>query len=396
MNTTPGAPASPPAKRTRRSEAAPQLGLRQAGDLIGTVYQGVMERVPWSTLLWQVRGLLGANWTTLILRPPSANMPARIINAGPTGVTVEEGQWTSFNVFAMDPMTNLPTGRMVTVEDMIGDTNWLTCEFYKMFVEPYDIRYLMGADIRTDDGVDCRLRVCRPPGGKPFGTPDKSICEFLLPHLSRAVELHTRLTSLDSERRLFAATVDRMLVGTVLLDEEGNVFKTNAVADEILAQEDGLRLTRKGLEATYGAEDRELQRLIRHALTGIASTAEAVGQAMSITRPSGRGKLGIAVRANPMTELSEGRQWPAVTVFMRDPDRKSQGSVEALRNLYGLTPAEALLSLQLIEGLTLDEAADQLNIRKNTARAHLRSIFSKTNVTRQTSLVSLLLSSMTS
>jgi DNA-binding CsgD family transcriptional regulator len=61
-----------------------------------------------------------------------------------------------------------------------------------------------------------------------------------------------------------------------------------------------------------------------------------------------------------------------------------------------LTPAEALLSLQLAEGLTLDEAADQLNIRKNTARAHLRSIFSKTSVTRQTSLVSLLLNSMTS
>jgi DNA-binding CsgD family transcriptional regulator/PAS domain-containing protein len=355
-----------------------------------------MERVPWSTLLWRVRGLLGANWTTLILRPPSGNIPARIINAGPTGVTVEEGQWTSFNVFAMDPMTNLPSGRMVAVEEMIGDTNWLTCEFYKMFVEPYDIRYLMGADIRTDDGVDCRLRVCRPPGSKPFGVPDKAICEFLLPHLSRAVELHTRLTALDSERRLFAATVDRMLVGTVLLDEEGNVFKTNAIADEILAQEDGLRLTRKGLEATYGAEDRELQRLIRHALAGIASTAEAVGQAMSVTRPSGRGKLGIAVRANPMTQLSEGRHWPAVTVFMRDPDRKSQGSVDALRNLYGLTPAEALLSLQLIEGLTLDEAAEQLNIRKNTARAHLRSIFSKTNVTRQTSLVTLLLSSMTS
>ena len=43
-----------------------------------------------------------------------------------------------------------------------------------------------------------------------------------------------------------------------------------------------------------------------------------------------------------------------------------------------------------------DEAAEQLNIRKNTARAHLRSIFSKTNVTRQTSLVTLLLSSMSS
>ena len=373
-----------------------QLSVRQASDLIGTVYQGMVETVPWSSLLWQVRGLLGANWVTMIVRPPSENAQARIINAGPTGVTIAEGQWTSYNIFAIDPMVNLPAGRMVTVEEMIGDTNWLTCEFYKLFVEPYDIRYLMGADIRTDDGVDCRFRICRPPSSRPFSDADKRVGELLLPHLRRSVELHAKLDALDSERRLFAATVDRMLVGTVILDAEGGIFKTNRVADEILAENDGLRLGRGGLQANYPAEDKELQRLIKLALAGIASTAEAVGQAMSITRPSGHSKLGIAVRTNPMNEWSEGKRWPAVTVFLRDPDRKSQGSVDILRKLYGLTPSEALLSMQLVEGLTLDEAADQLNIRKNTARAHLRSIFSKTNVTRQTSLVSLLMGSMSS
>jgi DNA-binding CsgD family transcriptional regulator len=383
-------------KPTRREADLP-LTLRQASDLIGTVYQGMVESVPWSSLLWQARGLLSCNWATLILRPPlSESSQARIINAGPTGVTIAEGHWTSFNVFAIDPMVNLPFDRMVTVDEMIGDTNWLTCEFFKLFVEPYDIRHLMGADIRTDEGVDCRLRLCRPASAKPFSAVDKRVGDFLLPHLRRAVELHSKLDAIESERRLFAATVDRMLVGTVILDAEGAIFKTNTVADEILAENDGLRLAGGELRANYPAEDRELQRLIKQALEGIASTAQAVGQAMSITRPSGKGKLGIAVRTNPMNEWSEGKRWPAVSVFLRDPDRKAQGSVDVLRKLYGLTPAEALLSMQLVEGLTLDEAAEQLNIRKNTARAHLRSIFSKTNVTRQTSLVSLLLSSMSS
>jgi DNA-binding CsgD family transcriptional regulator len=376
-------------------EGEVQLTVRQASDLIGMVYQGMVEAIPWSSLLWQLRGVMGANWVTLIVRPPaSETSQARIINAGPTGVTVADSHWTSYGAFAMDPMVNLPSGRMVTVEEMIGDTHWLTCEFYKIFVEPYDIRYLMGADISTDDGVDCRFRVCRPPSAKPFSDVEKRIGELLLPHLRRAVELHVKLDALDSERRLFAATVDRLLVGTVILDAQGAIFKTNQVADEVLAEEDGLRLGRGGLQATYPTEDKELQRLIKQALAGISSTAQAVGQAMSITRPSGRGKLGVAVRTNPMNEWSEGKRWPAVTVYLRDPDRKAPGSVDVLRKLYGLTPAEALLCMQLVEGLTLDEAADQLNIRKNTARAHLRSIFSKTNVTRQTSLVSLLMSSM--
>ena len=378
----------------RDPSGGPHLTVRQASDLIGTIYQGMVENIPWSGFLWQMRGMLAANWVTMILRPPTENSQARIINAGPTGVTIAGGQWVTSSIFALDPMVNLPAGRMVTVEEMIGDTTWLNCEFYKLFVEPEDIRYLMGADIRTDDGVDCRFRVCRPPSSRPFGTGDKGACELLLPHLRRAVQLHSKLDAIDSERRLFATTIDRMLVGTVILDAEGAIFKTNGVADDILADDDGLRLVGGALKATYSAEDRELQRLIKQALEGITSTAQAVGQATSISRPSGRGKLGIVVRSNPMNEWSEGKKWPAVTVFMRDPDRKAPGSVEILRKLYGFTPAEALLALQLVEGLTLDEAADQLNIRKNTARAHLRAIFAKTNVTRQTSLVSLLMGSM--
>ncbi len=48
----------------------------------------------------------------------------------------------------------------------------------------------------------------------------------------------------------------------------------------------------------------------------------------------------------------------------------------------------------LANGLTLDEASEELDISRNTARAHLRSIFSKTGVTRQTVLVRLILRSV--
>jgi DNA-binding CsgD family transcriptional regulator len=65
-----------------------------------------------------------------------------------------------------------------------------------------------------------------------------------------------------------------------------------------------------------------------------------------------------------------------------------------VRRLFDLTPAEASLALALADGLTLDQAAERLKIRKNTARAHLRAIFAKIGVTRQTTLVRLLLSSV--
>ena len=50
--------------------------------------------------------------------------------------------------------------------------------------------------------------------------------------------------------------------------------------------------------------------------------------------------------------------------------------------------------MELANGLSLEEAAEVLNIRRNTARAHLRSIFSKTGVRRQTELVRIMLNSV--
>ena len=57
-------------------------------------------------------------------------------------------------------------------------------------------------------------------------------------------------------------------------------------------------------------------------------------------------------------------------------------------------PTSYQLAMLLANGLTLDEASDALGISHNTARAHLRSTFSKTGVTRQTMLVRLILRSV--
>ncbi|MFT4046661.1 MAG: hypothetical protein QM661_08195 [Solimonas sp.] len=109
---------------------------------------------------------------------------------------------------------------------------------------------------------------------------------------------------------------------------------------------------------------------------------QGLAEAMAVTRPSGRTKLGILVRAIPLGRWSESKQRPAVAVSLRDPEANAAQPSQALvRRLFGLTRMEAQLALLLTEGCTLDEAAEKMNVRRNTARTHLRSIFCKTGVT---------------
>jgi DNA-binding CsgD family transcriptional regulator len=62
-------------------------------------------------------------------------------------------------------------------------------------------------------------------------------------------------------------------------------------------------------------------------------------------------------------------------------------SHDVLTRLYGLTRTEAKLVQLLVAGLTLDEAATDLNVSVNTAHTHLKLVFHKTGVNRQAQLV---------
>lgn len=359
------------------------------------MYQGPLEAVPWGGALVMLRELLKANWATLILRPASADQPALLVRAGERGPEVYNAAYSHYQVFSTDPFVGLPTERVVTMDEMIDTATVMSGEFYRAFLKPNDIRYILGADIVTEGGADCRLRITRTPGGRDFSPSDKTLCQSLLPHLKRAVTLHSRMELIETERQLYSTTMDRMLVGTVVFDEKGSVMRTNQVADSLLTEKDGIRIVQNTLHADYPVEDRELQRLIKLALSA-TTTRPAVPEAMSLTRRSGRGSLGVLVRPVPLGAWSEDTHRPTAVAFIRDPDRKSQLSQEMIRHLFGLTGAEATLALLLANGLTLDEAAAELGIRKNTIRAHLRSIFAKTGVRRQTTLMHLLLSSVAS
>ena len=387
--------ASKAASKRRLTTVAEAEYLAQLDLLLGAIYEGPTESPPWNSALQMMRDTLLAAHVTLILRPPSQDSAGVMINTGP--ITTQGVESYESHFFATDPFVRLQEGEVLTAEELIGK-QWLESSIYNEYLKPLGIRHLLGADIYTKDGIECRLRITRPLESKSFSPDDKALVRFLLPHLKRSIQLHARLDFLETERQLFAGTVNRMLLGIVSFDQNGAVLETNQEARRILAEKDGIWQSGNTLAVESSQEGRELQRMIRAAIAdNSGGEGSAVVEAMSISRPSGRSKLGVLVRAIPMGRYSESRHRPAAAVFLRDSEANAaQPSQELVRRLFGLTRMEAQLALLLAEGNTLDEAAEKMNVRRNTARTHLRSIFCKTGVTRQTMLVRLLLNSVMS
>ncbi|MES2262040.1 MAG: helix-turn-helix transcriptional regulator [Pseudomonadota bacterium] len=383
-----------PAPRLFDTAALPSDHL---STLLGLIYQGPMEETPWASALEYIRRQLDASFATLVLRTPASTRPGLIVNASIYGASLPGEPAYSNDYYALCPFLDLPADQVRTADELFGADGWHASPFYRQYLQALDLRYILAANIRTDDGVECAFFVSRSHGMQDYSAAERDYVAVLLPHLKRAVSLHAQLDAVESERALYAGTIDSMLIGTVILDEAGKVLKSNNAADGLIAAGDGIVLGHGVLGACCPVENRQFQKTIRLALARHVAASSAPVEVCTLSRNSGKAPLSVLIRPIPLNYYArQSHRRPAVAVFIRDPVSTSQTSRDCMRKLFKLTRTETELALLLVDGLTLDQAAIELGIMKNTVRAHLRGIFTKTGATRQATLVKTLLSSVIS
>ena len=373
------------------SAGVPGLDARRLADLLGQIYEAALEPSAWVTCLESIRDQFAANYVSLIVRPGSGDDLGLIVSAAGESRTIDPHN----PPLALSPFSGLTPDRLVTVDDVLTLTDWRASTYYRDWCAPHGVFHVMAVDLQTRDGGAYGLRITRDEASPAFTTEDRARCELLLPHLRRALNLHLSVNQDRKVNLLYSEAMAHLMVGVIVLDEHGRVLESNAMAKAIIAMADGLRISDNGLEATYGADNRKLQRLVREVLdsAGKPSRLRPV-DAISVSRPSGKVSWGLVVQAMAPDQWTEGKHRPSAAVFVRDSDSKTSPPLRVAQELFQLTAAESMLAIQLANGLSLEEAAEALNIRRNTARAHLRSIFSKTGVRRQTELVRIFLNSV--
>jgi DNA-binding CsgD family transcriptional regulator len=166
------------------------------------------------------------------------------------------------------------------------------------------------------------------------------------------------------------------------------------MADSILRSRDGLVLDANELRASNVCSTGELRAAISAATSTTRSgNACETRTAALLPRPSGRRSLFVLAAPLPRNGVPIGSQVAAAAVFVTDPERPPATQVEAIRSMFRLTPSEARLVQCLVEGLSLEDAADRLSIQVETARKRVKSVFQKTDTHRQAELISLVLMS---
>lgn len=368
------------------------LSLADYDELLAELYDAAIDDHSWSLCLGRVRELFKANFVTLILRTPVEGEKGLMVVAGDI-----EGQGRISYVaypHTQTPFVNCPLNEVFTVSDIMPYSSWRESHYYQKHCKPQGVYHVMGVDVTPACGGVFRFRITRPEGSSDFSEADQALCSSLVPHLRRVLHIHNLLGRNESLNSLYSQAISRLSIGTLVLDDSGRILESNRIVREMLESGDGLKTVGGRLEAVYPGDNKRLYQALRSALQSAEQKQPTLAEALSISRPSGQVSLGLVVEPVPQHEWADGKGQPSVVVYVRDAVGKSMLSGTMTRQVFGFTPSESALAMELANGLSLEEAANSLGVRRNTARAHLRAIFSKTGVRRQTELVRIMLNSV--
>ncbi len=366
------------------------LSIERFSHLVGAIYDTAQNADSWSACLEQLRREFAGNYSSLIVRRASGADLGYVISASGDLRVLS----SHHPMVGLSPFSCLRPERVVTTSDLLLPDEWRASQYYRDWCEPHGVFHVMAVDIDLPGLGIYGFRITRPPEAPPFSVADRSLCEHMIPHFRRALTLYAAANHDRQVDSMYRHAMGQLMVAVFVLDEHGVILERNAMANDIVALGDGITISSHKLCATYPADNRKLYQMIQKVLSQGEPGKTAMVEAMSLSRPSGRVAWGVVAQAIHATEWTEGKRRPCVAVFMRDAESRSEPPARLAQQLFQLTPAETALAIQLANGLSLDEASEVLNIRRNTARAHLRSIFSKTGVRRQTELVRIFLNSV--
>ena len=261
--------------------------------------------------------------------------------------------------------------------------------FYGEFLQPARIGHGMALCMHHQGPANLAvLTINRDWQPGHFDEREWEQARSLLPHLRNVYLLQQRLGWLDSQSQRFRAALDHLSDGVLLLDVGGRLLFCNTAAQQMEAGRLFVRRPDGRLGMLWSADDRLLQHILRQ----LCAPGAVAPRVLRLHGPDGR--LTGMLKLCPTDRLA-GTQWSEfqvrVIAFVESIALAASTVGPQLQAQWGFTPAEAQLARWLMQGFSLDEAAEHLGVTKNTVRTQLRSLFDKTETRRQAELMRVLL-----
>ena len=212
----------------------------------------------------------------------------------------------------------------------------------------------------------------------------------LAPHIRQFVRVRHAMANAGALGASLAELLEDGRSGFIQLDRRGRILEANDRARDILLKRDGLCDAEGVLTSGIPEEDAELQRVLARALPPYG--VQGAGGSMKITRTKARTPLVLEV--HPVQGMgADHRAWEVgALVLVVDPEARPRVDPDLAAAVLGLTPAESRVAVELATGQTVAGIAHELGCAESTVCTHLKRVYRKQGISKQTELVRRVLS----
>jgi DNA-binding CsgD family transcriptional regulator len=182
--------------------------------------------------------------------------------------------------------------------------------------------------------------------------------------------------------------MDHLPIGIILVTGDRKVIYANTLADRDLRKGDILKVQNDKLIASDSKNTGVLLKHLQDAIATSMNRGAAGGTSFQLQNGDHQRML-LTCPVTPRSPVSLGEPLVMILMNAEAPPHLTTGrTVSYLHEVFGLTPAEARLTAALCSGEALKAYARKAGISDHTARVHLRHVYEKCGVKRQSELVS--------
>ena len=348
------------------------------GSLIEDIYEAGVFPEKWQIVLDRLAEIAEAKGTLLFAASPGE--PRWLCS--PSIYEVMH-TWTHSRWFLDNPrgryLVPIREPRFLTDFDALTAEQVEASDFYTDLLRPHGIGWCVGTTIRSPSGDALVFSVEKAHEKGPVPREVAETLDSLRPHLARAALLSGRL---GLERAKATVTTLEMIgLPAAALNQTGRVVHANA---SFFSYAPRLQV---GANDILKFANQHAQKLLTEALS--SPVRHRMGKSIPIAGT--KREPPFVAHVLPLFGGGFDLFTGAMSVLYITPVIPNSGPApELLQALFDLTPAESRVTQLILEGKSVDLIATATGNSHNTIRTHLKSVFLKTGVQRQTELVRLL------
>jgi DNA-binding CsgD family transcriptional regulator len=276
----------------------------------------------------------------------------------------------------------LLAGEMVVTDQDIFTSEEMRRSAFFDFLASQGLGWFAAVGFRSGSDL-WALSIQRRSTDAPFDAADKCALAQLSQRLTETATLSKAVGHLV----LTSVTNALTLVGNpaLAIDRLGFILEINAAAENVF--DDDIRVSNRRLLV----RDQKAQRALDSLINRLRATPDTQALLVAPIVVQCRAKGPLLIQILPIDGAARSPFLGArALLLLTDFSAKRVVPADVLAATFDLSTAEAKLAAIIAKGHSLDEAAEQLGIARETARNQLKAVFAKTGAHRQSELVALL------